>query len=533
MGAGHGVGQAQLEATAAKIRPTFDALPKNVYGHIGRESLRYLVHRYFASEHGWSIKGFEPHGVSMNTTEACVPKVLKQKLPSYIESILEHKLANHGFAAADVVTMVATLERIIFDEGVDILEKAYQMNGEKTSTRLSEDRVHHVMQSFMMMYAMQSERTNVTTHEEEKATLAEAFPEGWGPGDFAASETQVHLEALKQKNPFAAHSFTFDAASQAVSWIGEGFGKFQNNECKGLKDTLVSMDKQGTGRIALDDFYAGGDNTDWIFQETPDYLRNLGVLEEGVGGAQPSLLIPNYVLSMSNCMEPSDYYSICCLSECEGFLSVIEAKVRAPLVSPAEIATVVQSLLNSMDQPRNLTEQLRAKLDTVAEHHNAGKVPIHGRLFSQWLHYVFPHECPFPQKSDGHNPLTASEWMNQGKEMMLSDEEMEDFRGKTVGEEPKGDLFDEHEERPAGVELDLSQWTMDEELYVGHHHQGPRKGSSHQAASVQYVLGSLAKLGCVFGLFCALKQLYEQNRAQLGFSKMKIAAPSSGKDLFV
>ena len=28
-----------------------------------------------------------------------------------------------------------------------------------------------------------------------------------------------------------------------------------------------------------------------------------------------------------------------------------------------------------------------------------GLVPIHGRLFAQWLHYVFPRECPFPHKT--------------------------------------------------------------------------------------------------------------------------------------
>ena len=30
---------------------------------------------------------------------------------------------------------------------------------------------------------------------------------------------------------------------------------------------------------------------------------------------------------------------------------------------------------------------------------HGGKVPIHGRLFAQWLHYVFPRDCAFPYKS--------------------------------------------------------------------------------------------------------------------------------------
>jgi len=38
-------------------------------------------------------------------------------------------------------------------------------------------------------------------------------------------------------------------------------------------------------------------------------------------------------------------------------------------------------------------------------------VPLHGRLFTQWLHFAFPHECPYPhitQKDGAGNALTTS-----------------------------------------------------------------------------------------------------------------------------
>lgn len=37
-------------------------------GHINSRSVRYLVHNYFAKEHGWLIKGLEPHGHQDNAT---------------------------------------------------------------------------------------------------------------------------------------------------------------------------------------------------------------------------------------------------------------------------------------------------------------------------------------------------------------------------------------------------------------------------------------------------------------------------------
>merc|ERR1719261_920436 len=41
---------------------------------------------------------------------------------------------------------------------------------------------------------------------------------------------------------------------------------------------------------------------------------------------------------------------------------------------------------------------LRKQLSRIADKHR-GKIPLHGRLFSQWMHYVFPQECPFPNQA--------------------------------------------------------------------------------------------------------------------------------------
>jgi len=367
-----------------------------------------------------------------------------------------------------------------------------------------------------MLYAMRTDPSNITAHEEEKEALVEVFPDGWSLGDFAATETKAHIEAVKEKNPFVSTSYSFDIASQAVSRISEGFGKWQNQECRELKDTLVGMDQKGNGRVRLSDFYGRRQTPTgaWVFQETQDYLENLGVLDTVAGEKEPSLLIPNYVLSMSNCVEASDYYSICCLNECEGLMGAIEAEVRAPVVAPSEIVSVVQRLLSTAEVPRNLTAPLITLLDKVAEQHR-GKVPIHGRLFSQWLHYVFPQECPLPQRNADHNPLTASQWMELGKDAVLSEEELED-----ISDEEKDTFFEEdldaEEAKPMdGIHDLLPEWSMEEELYVGYHHEGPRRAGGGETSStwssVQYVFGALAKLGCVVGVLLALKPLVLQN----------------------
>merc|ERR1719254_383876 len=50
------------------------------------------------------------------------------------------------------------------------------------------------------------------------------------------------------------------------------------------------------------------------------------------------------------------------------------------------------------ETPVKVTRTLSSQLEEIANAHD-GKVPLHGRLFAQWLHYVFPRDCPFPHKS--------------------------------------------------------------------------------------------------------------------------------------
>ena len=69
----------------------------------------------------------------------------------------------------------------------------------------------------------------------------------------------------------------------------------------------------------------------------------------------------------------------------------------------------------------HLDESLVAQLTSIAKAHG-GKVPIHGRLFAQWLHYVFPRDCSFPHKSGAAQSLSPTQF---GDGYLASDDEME------------------------------------------------------------------------------------------------------------
>merc|ERR1740130_1685644 len=64
--------------------------------------------------------------------------------------------------------------------------------------------------------------------------------------------------------------------------------------------------------------------------------------------------------------------------------------------------------------PRNLSQTLMQRLDEIASQHG-GKVPLHGRLFAQWMHQAFPRECPYPHKIGTVSSLSSAPWEKEHK----------------------------------------------------------------------------------------------------------------------
>merc|ERR1719313_2324116 len=167
-----------------------------------------------------------------------------------------------------------------------------------------------------------------------------------------------------------------------------------------LRSFLSDMDRTSTGRVSLGDFYHAAELDDrWGFRETPEYLRDLGALDESSNFLGPQVIISNYAYGMTNCVSSTPYYSVCCLNECEGLLQQIEMRVAKPSAYPTEIRDVMKNIqMTSSDTDSvKLTSDLHNKLEQIAAK-GSGKVSLHGRLFAQWLHFVFPNECPYPQQ---------------------------------------------------------------------------------------------------------------------------------------
>merc|ERR1719335_1411705 len=116
--------------------------------------------------------------------------------------------------------------------------------------------------------------------------------------------------------------------------MSQQYGKVRDTQCRQLKDGLVELDSKMVGRVPLRRFYEKKTVGYWTLSESPEYLRQLGALDETAPSLGPQLIIPNYITAVSNCDSPSEYYSICCIHECEDLLNTLEAVIESPAASP-------------------------------------------------------------------------------------------------------------------------------------------------------------------------------------------------------
>jgi len=499
MGCGGHVDEGRLAFIEQKIASMWSTLPKNAAGNVERRSLRYLVHRYFSRESALHIRGFEPSRPA-NASGWGAADILSQRVPGFVEQVLEsrHKL-ERGFTLSDATQMVATLEQLIFDSEGSLLEKSYQDADAPVARSLNQQGLEQVLESYMIRWILGEDKESITLFLANRSLMEEAVPHWRQLIDFAYGQAKA-LEHARHTSPRTAlaegfarqgHNalkaqYSFDDAHRVIGGISKSFASFWDSECASMKAQLVDMDTHGTGRVPLSKFYGTGLDADWRFGESEEYLRDLGALDES-GWHGKQVIIPNYIQAASNCIVASTHYLVCCVNECEVLLDEVEAKVGAPEAQPAELLAIVGNMSSQTtlddDLPLPLGASLTAQLGEIAAA-NGGQVPLHGRLFAQWLHYAFPRECPFPHKAGAVVAATPSEF---GDHYIASSEEMQRHASAANTSELPQDLGKEDLQW-------MSQWSPEEELISDGdmHLRAPWETSGRATAGVVLVLAAVA-----------------------------------------
>jgi len=484
---GSGAAAKKLKQLEAQLRPMYNALPKNEHGGLSREVVRYALHRIFVQRHGWIVKGLDPAGDSFNSSSPT--GVLKDQVPAYIQSLFEDRLHGKGMGLHELAVFGATIEHLVHNEAVGKLGDALQVQQILPTSTMSEKEADEVLDTYMMAYIVGEDLKNMTIYHATE-TIKE-MPELYT----AWKETQVYMRSKRASITAGtqSHEINFATLAKVAEDASEHFGVFQNKDCQELKNKLVAMEDRGSGRIRLADFYKPALDGAWEFQESVSYLRQLGALDES-DSENKRVILANYLTSQTNCIASSSFYSVCCIDECEALIGHLEKEIAAPEAPPEQIVSLVgKQSSSSVIAPRNLPSALLERLEGIAATH-AGTVPIHGRLFAQWMHHAFPRECPYPHLSGTYNPQLPDEFESNGQKSIADEAEMLQYCSP-------GGKKESATATPELAELEEVQmpWSFEEELITTRIARPNQSASSTQAVLRKVALfASLASVSVGF-----------------------------------
>jgi len=423
-------GRVHVDGHVEALREMFQSLPKDDQGHVGHQAVRYGLHRYFVQRHGWFIRGLEP-GNATWTPERLAngelpPTFVKEWVPNDLQAKLEARVGGSGLELRDMAAMAAALEDLIHKEVDNRLRMVYDAHDQKSgeSETLSYEKAEDVLSTYLMTFLLGNNLTARSKDElfKKKKLFAKRYREYNAVHDWYEKNVQDHLP---RPSTTGAGGIGFGEVAKVVHRLGEEFHSFNEVECEDLRKTLAQVESRKQGRVRLSTFYNMSRFTHWRFTEKAAYLKSLGALDDS-DERQPHVLIANYVMARPNCLEASNLYAICCRNPCEDLMTQLERTIGAPAAKPERIRSLVESMGSaSVQAPRNLPAGLASRLDEIAAQHG-GEVPLHGRLFAQWMHHAYPRECPFPHEAGAINPQTASEWLRESghSSEQSSEEEM-------------------------------------------------------------------------------------------------------------
>merc|ERR1712151_1290477 len=142
---------------------------------------------------------------------------------------------------------------------------------------------------------------------------------------------------------------------------------------------------------------------------------------------------------------------------------------------------------------RTVSAAPEGRLMEVAEHHG-GRIPLHGRLFAQWMHQAYPRECPYPHVAGTTKPQRAIEYRKEtGLSHKASKEDMQQLAAQRPERAPGQD--DEAEE--------YGMWTMEEDL-IARHELPAARPRSEATRALRSFFSMAACLSMAFALFRTL-----------------------------
>merc|ERR1719203_946427 len=142
----------------------------------------------------------------------------------------------------------------------------------------------------------------------------------------------------------------------------------------------------------------------------------------------------------------------------------LESSIANPVADPQKVAELIAAMpSDTVSAPRNISLTMRRRLDDIAGRHG-GSIPLHGRLFAQWMHHAFPNECSYPHMAGSlESPVNPMEVLlteeETGLRLKASQDEMQSAMDVAFSLNASDPL--------AAAQEPPLPWTDEEELMVG------------------------------------------------------------------
>mmetsp|Transcript_5064 Transcript_5064/g.11773 ORF Transcript_5064/g.11773 Transcript_5064/m.11773 type:complete len:575 (-) Transcript_5064:229-1953(-) len=402
LGMGHGVGLERLQVIRDTLSTSWRSLPKSYSGRVDRGALGYALNRYFMKTYSLSVMGLEMD-VNGTITEAEQDPYLSE-----VSSFFAQMAPERSFSFEEGVAAAVMIEELIANFEREILEEVYEQK--EVQGTLSDEELDPIMRSFTLNWLLHADPVLTVKAEKHPSSVIEEWPSvldlldgiprnsKYFSGTFSKKASEARKVTGGISNPMSV-KYDFEDVHNLMRDFTRSFGNYTQIQCDTVRAKLTKMDTSNTGRVPLATFHKAALDGDWHFSESLTYLRHLGAVDESSAWHGPRVIIPNYIQSASNCLVAAADYRVCCQTQCESYMDVFEAAVEGPTAEPDVILALTAKIIeeNSEGQFR-FPSSLRQQLLKISRA-NHGRVPLHGRLFAQWLHYAFPSECPFPHVS--------------------------------------------------------------------------------------------------------------------------------------
>mmetsp|Transcript_125961 Transcript_125961/g.306032 ORF Transcript_125961/g.306032 Transcript_125961/m.306032 type:complete len:562 (-) Transcript_125961:187-1872(-) len=433
----------------AALEPTLASLSTGTPDRFGSTAVRYALHRLFVRLRGWSLVGLDPEGQAWNATWTSNVTLLA-KAPANVRTRIQEHVDGPGLSAKGVALLAVLLQHLAREEVAQQLRDVFIALELPLAGVLNPWVAQRALDAHVASQLVSRSPASMGRAKWLRVVsrVARVYP------NWPVLQRSIHDEVERELQVRRAD---FAGLAEVAGAVGERWGRWGNSECKSLKDELVTVEDRGSGRVRLADFYGKAlHEGKWQLRESVEYLRQLGALDE-TNPHNPRVIIPNYIGAAGNCIASSDIMSVCCISECEDIMNQLEDKLRAPRATAREIAAAVAALPSSTVPAKgDLSAVMRHRLNRIAAD-NDGMVPLHGRLFAQWLHHAYPRECPYPHLSGRTRQQQMNTFAQTGHNVTATRSQMAALAGKDAQSWTRPG-----QSRP----LENTPWSHEEELFV-------------------------------------------------------------------